>query len=287
MTNTNHTSFILFININSTNHPNNTNLLHYEPVLVNNKNLALVERLTVYITLVVSIIGIIGNGCTIIILNRHSMRRWRSSMILSALATADFLYLLIIFLSIIDTLTYQIIGLHRSLLLCHITVYITHVCSFLSANFTLSFTLQRFVVVFFPLHANTMISNHSSIINILSLVFLSCGFYSFSFCVTSISNGQCQEDENHSALYSLLIVDICLTFVLPFIFIFFLNLAIVYKLKTKDFSSNLGKIITETRVSKKKKSAFFLVQKRISSIEKKLCMDICLTDYSSSMNYVA
>lgn len=243
MANFNQTDLIVFTNINSTkSFDTNSTILNYEPVSVNYADLPLVERLAIHITLIVSVIGIIGNAGTIIVLNQRTMRQWRSSILLSALAVVDFLYLFIIFLSIIDRLTHQAIGLHRSLILCQATVYITHVCSFLSAAFTLSFTVQRFVAVLFPLHANAIISRRSSIINILFLIFLSCTFYSFSFFVTNISHGQCREDETYPALFPLLIVDICLTFLIPFICILLFNLAIVYKLQTrKEFTSKFGK----------------------------------------------
>jgi len=244
MANTNQSDFFLFINFNSTNSYDNTSFSHNELLLINYEDLPLVERLTIYITLIVSIVGIIGNAGTIIVLNRRTMRKWRSSILLSALAAVDFLYLSIIFLSIIDTLTHQAIGLHRSLLFCQTTVYITHVCSFLSAAFTLSFTLQRFVAVLFPLHANTIISTRSSIINIFILIFISCTFYSFSFFVTNISHSQCREDESYPALFPLLIVDICLTFIIPFIFILLFNFGIVYKLQSrKKFANKFGKMI--------------------------------------------
>ncbi|CAF1302097.1 unnamed protein product [Adineta steineri] len=245
MANANQTVYLIFGNINLTTELNNTSLLSNEAVFINYENLPLVERLTLYITFIVSVIGIIGNAGTIVVLNQQAMRKWRSSILLSALAAVDFLYLLIIFLSIIDTLTHQTIGLHRSLLLCQGTVYITHVCSFLSAAFTLSFTLQRFIAVLFPLHANTIISNRSSIINILLLIFISCSFYSFSFFLTNISQGQCREDETYPALFPLLIVDICLTFILPFIFILLCNIAIVYKLQSrKKFTDKFGGSLT-------------------------------------------
>jgi hypothetical protein len=253
MANNNQTTSFLFTNVNSStlssssyDYDNTSGLYlsgYSEQTPINYEHLPLVERLTTYITFFVSVIGLIGNTCTIIVLNRQSMRKWRSSILLSALAAVDFLYLSIIFLSIIDTLTHQAIGLHRSLILCQTTVYITHVCSFLSANFTLSFTLQRFVAVLFPLHANTIISYRSSIINIFLLVFLGCSFYSFSFFLTNISHGQCIEDESYPALFPLLIVDTCLTFVLPFIFILLFNCAIVYKLRTrKKFTNIFGKL---------------------------------------------
>ncbi|CAF3453797.1 unnamed protein product [Rotaria socialis] len=246
MTNFNRSDFSFFINIKSSSKSLYDDITNSSQVasLANGKitniseRLQLVERLTIHITLIVSIIGLIGNGCTIIVLNRQSMRKWRSSILLSSLAVADFLYLLIIFLSIIDELINQIIGLNRSLTLCQVTVYITHVCSFLSANFTLSFTLQRCVAVTFPLHADTIISNRSSIINILVLLLFGCSFYSFSFFLTNISHGQCREDETYPALFPLLIVDTCLTFVVPFIFILIFNGAILYKLQQrKKFSS--------------------------------------------------
>ncbi|CAM2706856.1 unnamed protein product [Rotaria socialis] len=238
MTNFNRSDFSFFINIKSSTNGKITNI---------SERLQLVERLTIHITLIVSIIGLIGNGCTIIVLNRQSMRKWRSSILLSSLAVADFLYLLIIFLSIIDELINQIIGLNRSLTLCQVTVYITHVCSFLSANFTLSFTLQRCVAVTFPLHADTIISNRSSIINILVLLLFGCSFYSFSFFLTNISHGQCREDETYPALFPLLIVDTCLTFVVPFIFILIFNGAILYKLQQRKKFSNGSLIRTSHR----------------------------------------
>jgi hypothetical protein len=243
MANSNRTIFYLFVNINSTDPHDNTTLFHNEAIIINYEDLPLVERLTIWITFIVSVIGIIGNAGTMMVLNQQTIRKWRSSILLSALAAVDFLYLLIIFFSIIDTLTHQAIGLNRSLLFCQSTVYITHVCSFLSAAFTLSFTLQRFVAVLFPLHANTIISNRSSIINIILLVFISCTFYSFSFFVTNISHGQCREDESYPALFPLLIADICLTFVLPFIFILVFNFGIVYKLQSrKKFANSFGKL---------------------------------------------
>lgn len=242
MATTNQTEFVLFRNFNSTAQFDNSTSSQDEALSINYEALPLVEQLTLYITFIVSVVGIIGNTVTIVVLNQQTMRKWRSSILLSALAAVDFLYLLIIFLSIIDTLTHQAIGFHRSLVFCQTTVYITHVCSFLSAAFTLSFTLQRFVAVLFPLHANAIISNRSSVINIFFLIFLSCTFYSFSFFLTNISHGQCREDESYPALFPLLIVDICLTFVLPFIFILLFNFAIVYKLQSrKKFANKFGK----------------------------------------------
>ncbi|CAF3840481.1 unnamed protein product [Rotaria sordida] len=245
MTNYNQSDFFLLINVNSTTLPllyyDNNSTLHtssYNREANNSERLKLVERLTTHITLIVSIIGLIGNICTIIVLNRQTMRKWRSSILLSSLAAVDFLYLLIIFLSIIDELTNQTIGLNQSLILCQVTVYITHVCSFLSAGFTLSFTLQRFIAVIFPLHAKTIISNRSSITNILVLLIFGCSFYSFSFFVTNVSRGQCREDETYPILFPLLIVDICLTFVIPFTFIVIFNCAIVYQLQRRKKFSN-------------------------------------------------
>ena len=236
----NRTELWFFLDINGSIELNETTDDSHSALLA--RKLLLVERLTIYITFVVTVIGIIGNGVTIIVLNQETMRKWRSSILLSALAAVDFLFLLIIFLSIMDILTHQAIGLHRYLVLCHITVYITHVCSFLSAAFTLSFTLQRFVAVLFPLHANMIISNRSSVINITLLVAFACTFYSFSFFVTNISLGQCREDESYPVLFPLLIVDICLTFVLPFIIILLCNFAIVCKLQSrKQFTNRFGK----------------------------------------------
>ncbi|CAF0930678.1 unnamed protein product [Didymodactylos carnosus] len=160
-------------------------------------------------------------------------------MLLTALAVVDFVYLLIIFLALIDNLTNSAIGLGRYLMLCQITVYITHVCSFLSANYTLSFTLQRFVAVWFPLHSQSIISYRSSLINIIVLIIIACGFYSFSFLFTNISDSQCKEDDKFPALFPLLIVDVCLTFVAPFTFILLFNCAIVYSLHARKKTSRI------------------------------------------------
>lgn len=244
MADTNNSFIDIFGDINATSSYINATLSENQLIENNYGKLALVERLTIFLTFIVSIIGIIGNAGTIIVLNQHTMRQWRSSMLLTALAAVDLFYLSIIFLSIVDTLTNQAVGLHRSLLLCQATVYITHVCSFLSATFTLSFTLQRFVAVYFPLHAHLIISYRSSIINILVLVFISSTFYSFSFFVTNISQGQCREDESYPFLFPLLMVDICFTFTIPFIFILLCNFAIVIKLNSrKDLTNRFGMIL--------------------------------------------
>lgn len=197
-------------------------------------NLSFVECITIYLTFIVSVAGLIGNACTILVLNRKSMRKWRSSMLLTALAIVDFLYLSIIFFSLIDELTPGTIGLNRSLILCQTTVYITHVCSFLSASFTLSFTFQRFIAVHFPLQSHRFISTRPSTINIVVLLIIGCSFYSFSFFLTNISHGQCREDEEYPLLFPLLIVDICITCVFPFIIIVVFNVSIVYKLQTRN-----------------------------------------------------
>jgi hypothetical protein len=230
---------VLFDNKPS-NHSDSSISIEYSSL--NDEQLPLVERLTIYLTCILSVVGIVGNCVTILVLNQQTMRKWRSSILLSALAMVDGLYLVIIFLSIIDQLTHRAIGFHRSLMFCQITVYITHICSFLSASFTLSFTLQRFIAVFFPLHTHMIISTRSSIINILLLVLFACSLYSFSFFVTNISQGHCQEDESYPALFPLLIIDICLTFVFPLIFILLLNIAIVYKLQSrKAFATRFGR----------------------------------------------
>jgi hypothetical protein len=256
----NRSNFELFLDINSSKIPSSFRYDNASGLYLPSSSettastyvqqMSLVERVTIYVILIVSIVGLIGNACTIIVLNSQSMRKWRSSILLSALSAADFLYLLIIFVSIIDELMNRAIGLHRSLILCQTTVYITHVCSFLSANFTLSFTLQRFVAVLFPLHANTIISSRSSTINILLLIFIGCSFYSFSFFVSSVSDGVCKEDEKYPSLFPLLIVDTCVTFILPFIFIVFFNCGIVYKLRTrKKFDNLFGKFTREESTS--------------------------------------
>jgi len=260
----NRTNSLVFFKVKSTTLSTmsilNTTTLSDNSPINPSESLMVVEQLTTYITLILAIIGLIGNAFTIIVLNRRSMRKWRSSMLLTALAVVDFLYLAIIFLSIVDHLAGQIIGLHRSLIFCQTTVYITHICSFLSASFTLSFTVQRFVAVIFPLHANTIISNRASLINILVLSFLACGYYTFSFFVTKLVKGQCREDENHPALFPLLLIDTCLTFIIPFICILLCNCAIVYRLRNrKRFENIFGKIFFSFLLIKNKTTSKNLI----------------------------
>ncbi|CAF1498622.1 unnamed protein product, partial [Didymodactylos carnosus] len=224
-----------FLSISHAYDTTNTSLLYH----TDKHKYPILQQLTIYITFVLSVIGLVGNACTIIVLNQRSMRKWRSSTLLTALAIVDFVYLLIIFLALIDNLTNNIIGLNRYLMLCQVTVYITHICSFLSANYTLSFTFQRFIAVWFPLHSQSIISYRSSITNIIVLIIIACGFYSFSFLFTNIEDGQCKEDDKFPALFPLLIVDVCLTFVVPFTFILLSNCAIVYSLRTRKMTSRL------------------------------------------------
>ena len=184
----------------------------------------------------IALTGLVGNTTTIIALSQKRLRSLRSSFFLICLAITDLVFILILIIALLDELQVPVMTTY----VCILTIYFSHIASFLSSNFTLAYTTHRLIAVFFPIKATIFLKRRTSrALACVSLLF-ACIFYSISFSVTTTrfrSNTTnivyCEEDSNTQILFPFLILDTLFTFIIPFSCISCMNLAIVYKLHTK------------------------------------------------------
>jgi hypothetical protein len=207
-------------------------------------------QLAYYIT--IALTGLIGNTTTIIVFSQRRLRSLRSSFFLTCLAITDLIFILILVVALLDELHAPVMTTP----VCMLTIYLSHIASFLSSNFTLAYTSHRLIAVFFPIKATTFLKQRTNRILAFSLLIFACVFYSLSFPVTTTkfrSNTTnivyCEEDQDKPLLFPFLILDTLFTFIIPFSCISCMNLAIVYKLHTKfTYKQNLPISNTSTPV---------------------------------------
>ena len=198
--------------------------------------MALSSKLQLAYYLTIALTGLIGNTTTIIVFSQRRLRSLRSSFFLTCLAVTDLVFILILVIALLDEIHAPVMTAP----VCMLTIYLSHIASFLSSNFTLAYTTHRLIAVLFPIKATTFLKQRTNRILALVLIIFACTFYSISFSVTTTkarSNTTnivyCEEDSKKSILFPFLILDTLFTFIIPFSLITFMNLAIVYKLQAK------------------------------------------------------
>lgn len=198
--------------------------------------MALSSKLQLVYYLTIALTGFVGNTTTIIVFSQRRLRSLRSSFFLTCLGITDLIFILILVIALLDEIQVPVMTVP----VCMLTIYLSHIASFLSSNFTLAYTSHRLIAVFFPIRATTFLKQRTNRILALTLLIFACSFYSLSFLVTRTtlrSNTTnivtCEEDELKPLLFPFLVFDTLFTFIIPFSCILCMNLAIVYKLHTK------------------------------------------------------
>jgi hypothetical protein len=203
---------------------------------------------------------------------RYKSQFSSTSYFILSLALSDLVYnfiLAFVYLSHVG------INLLHANFICQASIFISYICSFLSASFTTLFTFQRFMAVKFPLKTATSVSLQSKHVikrAILTLFGCACCFYSFSLflfepridenamATSDKSTNEtepilhCLEKKHYEKLVNFidLTFDNALTFFIPSISIIFMNMAICLSLSNTQKSQILNskgsckKIIKET-----------------------------------------
>jgi hypothetical protein len=197
--------------------------------------MALSSKLQLAYYIAIALTGLIGNTTTIIVFSQRRLRSLRSSFFLTCLAVTDLVFILILVVALLDELHAPVMTTP----VCMLTIYLSHIASFLSSNFTLAYTSHRLIAVLFPIKVTTFLKQRTNRILALTLLIFACSFYSLSFPVTTTkfrSNTTnivyCEEDRDKPLLFPFLVLDTLFTFIIPFSLITFMNLAIVQKLQT-------------------------------------------------------
>lgn len=199
-------------------------------------NMSLPAKLQLLYYIIIALTGLIGNTTTIIVFSQRRLRSLRSSFFLTCLAITDLIFILILVIALLDEINVPVMTKP----VCMLTIYLSHIASFLSTNFTLAYTTHRLIAVFFPIKATTFLKQRTNRVLALVLFTFACLFYSLSFPVTTTklrsnttNTVHCEEDRNKPLLFPFLVLDTLFTFIIPFSCITCMNLAIVYKLHTK------------------------------------------------------
>ncbi|CAF3873452.1 unnamed protein product, partial [Rotaria magnacalcarata] len=145
--------------------------------------------------LLLVLIGCIGNGFAIIVFGQRALRTTIASMgsnmsvypFLFYMAISDTIYLFVLFCLWVSN---YINLLHRPVV-CQLTLYLTYVCNFISAYYTVSFTAQRLFAVVKPFRVSHVLSWYRSRCLALFIIFIACLIYSYLPFLIGIVNGQC------------------------------------------------------------------------------------------------
>ena len=200
------------------------------------------EELRRYINLIflpiIITIGITGNMLTFYVLNTSPLRHQSCNVYLAFLSLVDagFLCCLIV----VGTDFLRNTSVAHSNGFCQVLPFLTYVFGFLSVYTVVCFTVERFIVTFYPLKRQAICTRKRAKITLLFVSVIAIILFSFPLYMSDViySNGEqicVLRHEFTFAAHVLSCMDTILTMVLPALIILMLNTAIGVKL-SKQFS---------------------------------------------------
>lgn len=186
----------------------------------------------IYLLMLV-IIGSIGNLLVIVVFGQRTLRSTMGSNIsvypfLFYMAISDTIYLMILFCL---WLSNYVNILHRPII-CQLTLYLTYVCNFINAYYTIAFTTQRLVAVIRPFRVSHVLSWHRSRCLALMIIIIACLIYLYLPFLVGIVNGHCYSYERFRWINKFMdIIDCIIVFLIPYLIIISMNTIIVISLK--------------------------------------------------------
>ncbi|CAF3355649.1 unnamed protein product [Rotaria sp. Silwood1] len=195
----------------------------------------------------IAIIGFITNTSTVILLSKNSItKNLKNKWTLIALALSDLLFNIVLLIR----------GVHdimkgNSNRLCIIISFLSQLAQLLSACYTVSFTIQRYSAVRYPLKA----AAHRRSSPIISLVFIF--ILSSIFCLI-LSNRNAYVNCHEELKLKWFIADAFISFVIPFSIILIFNILIVSFIRKHSRSpvSIQSTMLRKRRQSQSKDKAF-------------------------------
>lgn len=188
--------------------------------------------IAIYVVPLIIFVGLIGNGISIVVFFSNTLRKSSSSIYLAALAICDNGFL---FTLVFQWLVWFDIQIYHKNGACQIFTYVSNVCAFLSVWYVVSFTVERYIAVFYPLKRQTLCTPTRSKIVVCSLAVASCLYYSYHVWTSTITvmydNGVCSpKQEYFSFIIKMNHIDTFITFIVPFLSISYMNVRIMYKI---------------------------------------------------------
>lgn len=199
---------------------------------------AAINALNSYAVPVICVLGIVGDITSFLVFVCTSFRYQPCSQYLAALTFVDTLFL---FSQLIGSTMTFFPALALTPGYCNVMVYMSYVCSFLSAWYVVFMMIERYIAVCHPFRRSAISNKKKSIALVVAMMVLSLILYSHSVFITSKSaiGSPCGVSGDYYDFISIFTyVDAILVFVIPFLAIVCLNLRIIFTVRKFRLQNN-------------------------------------------------
>ncbi len=189
---------------------------------------------SVYLTPIIIVVGVVGNLLSFLVFCFTHLQRLSSSFYLSSLSLADVGFLASLLVIWLDRLGFRLFTTQE--ICCQTVNYIQKVCEFLAVWFVVSFTAERYIIVYHPLRKDSFCTRRKAKIITLCLLIYSLTFYVYHFWiydiirfgdVSSVCSPTPEMYDVNTALSSIHTLQAC---VVPSLLIVVLNVRLMIKL---------------------------------------------------------
>ncbi|ELT88617.1 hypothetical protein CAPTEDRAFT_27008, partial [Capitella teleta] len=190
-----------------------------------------------YLTPITILLGGFANLLSFLVFTVTHLKRQSSSIYLASLAMADIIFLSSLTFIWLGGLPSQMkLSLFHQDIWCQLVLYSTHVTTFLSVWYVVSFTVERYIIVHYPLRKDRYCTPKRAKRVVISLAGIGLLLYSFVPITSGVSElepgrGVCMPLPEYYSLNTITtLLDTFLTFIIPSFIIVSLNIRIAIKI---------------------------------------------------------
>ncbi len=203
------------------------------------------KYLNMFVLPVLISLGLAGNGLAFMVFMCTHLKYQSSSIYLACLNVADTGFLMCVLIS--DWMGYIDLHITHVQGMCQIIVYSSYVFAFMSVWIVVSFTVERYIVVFYPLKKHQLCTPKRAKIVVMVLLGTALSLYLVT-ALTSVvkpnmmGKQMCQPGHEYQTFwYYFLYIDSLVTVIIPCVFIILFNVRIsiricefIYKRRSKQ-----------------------------------------------------
>ena len=193
---------------------------------------AVIRYSNLYYIPILILVGLFGNVMSFIVFTKTQLRSLTSSVYLATLAIADTGCLLTIFVSWMINVG---VNLYHREGWCQTFVYLTYAFGFLSVCYVVSFTVERFIAVCYPLKRQQLCTVKKAWVAVTLEAVFAFSIYSFAIWTSGVQTSRgrplCYPLRQYYRLVNMFNnIDSVVTLVIPFLIIVIVNISLVYKI---------------------------------------------------------